>query len=174
MHVMHDIETLGTTPGSIILSIGAVAFDPRAGLFSEFYINIDREVSMDMGLTADQSTIDWWSGQSEEAKAALLVDPAHPKDAFQRYFDWFKSVDGVEVWSHGATFDTPLIEAVARHFRMPCPWKFWNARDTRTLYDIAGVAPDRSAGTHHNALDDARNQASAVMDAYDKINVGAI
>jgi DNA polymerase III epsilon subunit-like protein len=40
--VMLDIETLGNRPYSIILSIGAVEFDPRTGnMGNEFYVLID-------------------------------------------------------------------------------------------------------------------------------------
>lgn len=38
-------------------------------------------------------------------------------------------------------------------------------RDTRTLFDLAGVKVDRGSGTHHNALDDACAQAEATVKA---------
>ena len=40
-HVMVDIETLGTTNNSVVLSIGAVKFDHQ-GLGEEFYAEIGR------------------------------------------------------------------------------------------------------------------------------------
>jgi len=167
MHVMHDIETLGTKPGSIILSIGAVAFCPTERVIkSTFYINIDEEQSRALGLFAEQSTIDWWAGQSTEARAALCVNAVSPMAALADYFSWFTAVDGEFIWSHGASFDTPLVEAAAMRLDIPPPWRFWNVRDTRTIFHLAGNGPDRSKGVHHNALDDAINQAEAVIESY--------
>ena len=167
MHIMVDLETLGTSPGSIILSIGAVSFCPmRQEIRDEFYINIDRDLSLDCGMTTSQDTVDWWSRQSQEAIAALLVDPVSPLHASQKFREFWSVSGGEFIWSHGATFDIPLMEAMFRMTGAPTPWKFWNARDTRTIFDISRCNPDRTKGTHHNALDDARNQAEAVLKAY--------
>src|SRR5688572_29962905 len=72
MDVMLDLETLGTRPGCAILSIGAVAFDRHTGaLGPEFYMVVNRKSCEAKGLTQDQSTLDWWSRQSAEAKKVL-------------------------------------------------------------------------------------------------------
>jgi len=173
MHVMIDLETLGTRPGSVILSIGACAFESHGFEYEipdehTFYQNISVESSKAVGLTVDQATIDWWKKQSEVAKDALRVDQIPVRDALAKFTLWFRKVRGKHLWSHGATFDIPLIEAACRAVEpqiLP-PWKFWDARDTRTIYDLAGIEPDRSSGTHHNALDDSINQARAVQQAY--------
>lgn len=42
--MMIDIETLGTRPGSVILSVGAVMFDRHGvGHGETFYMNVERE-----------------------------------------------------------------------------------------------------------------------------------
>ena len=61
-NVMLDLETLGTSPGCIILSIGAVFFD-KNGLGQEFYQTIDVQSSIDAGLTMSGGTFKWWMGQ---------------------------------------------------------------------------------------------------------------
>jgi len=43
-------------------------------------------------------------------------------------------------------------------------WKFWEVRDTRTLFDLAKV--DVRIEGKHNALTDAVAQAQAVQQAY--------
>lgn len=56
---MVDIETLGTTPGCVTLSVGAVAFDPfsfKTG--AEFYSNIDPVNATNRGFFTDQNTVD--------------------------------------------------------------------------------------------------------------------
>lgn len=70
MDVMIDIETLGTAPGSVILSIGAVAFvrDRMPEDWREFSSVISVESSKSCGLTTDQSTIDWWKRQDSYAR----------------------------------------------------------------------------------------------------------
>ncbi len=68
-------------------------------------------------------------------------------------------------WSHGASFDVVLCEAVFERLGIRTPWKFWNVRDTRTLYDFTGEKPARDRN-HHHALYDAVAQAEAVQRAY--------
>ena len=48
-------------------------------------------------------------------------------------------------------------------------WKFWEVRDTRTLFDLADVSV-RIEGKH-NALTDAVAQAKAVQQSYAKLKV---
>lgn len=163
--VMLDLETLGTRPGCVIRSIGAVLFDPHTdALGPEFYVNVDRNSCELLGLTVDASTEAWWKRQSLAAQAALLKDPVPLADALWSFSAWWQTNGGERIWSHGANFDQPIMEAAYVAVGMQAPWSFWNSRCTRTLYDIAGVDTRKmSAGeVKHNALDDARIQARAV------------
>ena len=66
------------------------------------------------------------------------------------------------IWCHGATFDAPLLGEVFRRAGVPCPWLFWNIRDTRTLYDLAGINnKDFAVPPPHIALNDAIGQTRA-------------
>lgn len=167
MHVMLDLETLGKRPGAIILSIGAHAFDPVVGLgFEGFYANIDQASCEAAGLVSDPETIEFWSRQSAEAQAALTVDPRPLADVLQDFTAFWMRVGGRRLWAHGATFDPPLLEAAYLAAGLPVPWRYSDPRDTRTIYELAGVQPDRSAGVHHHAEHDAINQSKAVIEAY--------
>lgn len=167
--VMIDTETLGTAPGSAILSIGAVMFGP-AGLGEEFYAPISLASCTAAGLTIDPGTVAWWMKQSEAARAAAFRDDAEPLAAVLEQFTcWLNLVDAERPWAQGANFDPPLLEAAYRACGMTPPWKYWDVRDTRTLYDLAGVRVDRARGTHHNALDDARAQAEAAVVALQRL-----
>ena len=76
-HIMVDLETMGTAPGSAIVSLGAVAFDPVAGtLGEEFYRVITLGSCQRAGLTIDAGTIGWWLQQSDSARAELVRDDA--------------------------------------------------------------------------------------------------
>jgi hypothetical protein len=172
-HVMLDLETFGTAPGSVIRSIGAVVFNPHDGrLGDEFYCNVDEKSCTDLGLTKDPDTVAWWEKNSKEARDSLLVDPLDVKIANERFCNFFKKAEGVYLWSQGANFDEPLYAWVLRATGHRQPWKFHNARDTRTAYHMAGFNPFtvKRAGTYHNALDDAKHQVVCVARAYAKMN----
>ncbi|MDP1873608.1 3'-5' exonuclease [Phenylobacterium sp.] len=173
-HVMLDLETMGSSPGSAIVAIGAVAFDPVSSLEGEtFYRVIDLASSVRAGLTMDADTVIWWLKQSPLARHAL-TGPAEPLDAALASFSaYWRRVGGTHLWGHGGGFDEPLLDAAYRAGGQKTPWRYSQARCTRTIFEIAGVQPDRSQGTHHNALDDARAQAEAVCLAYSVIRIDA-
>jgi len=167
--VMIDIETMGTTPGSAILSISAVMFGP-SGLGETFYAPIALASCTAAGLTIDPYTVAWWMKQSDAARAAAFRDDAEPLAAvLQQFTCWLELVDAEKPWCQGANFDAPLLDAAYRACGMASPWKFWNVRDTRTLYELADVKVDRARGVHHNALDDARAQAEAAVVALQRL-----
>lgn len=162
-HVMLDIETLGTKPGCAILSIGAVAFD-REGLGNNYYSKITNpmgEISYD--------TVAWWMKQAEAAKKSAFegLGKTHGQ-AIADFYQWFIKEQAIYLWCHGATFDEPLIRYAA-NIQIEPPWKFYNVRCTRTLYEVSGLGPDRNKGLQHNALDDAISQAEAVIASFTKL-----
>lgn len=162
-HVMIDLETMGITPDSAIVSIGAVVFDPRGNIVTDvtFYTELDWEAQ---GRHIDPSTVEWWSKQSKEAKAAhfgledfsdQLVNLANwlPKDA--------------KVWGNGSTFDISMLEDAYRQLGIEIPWKFWNVRDCRTVLDMyeskrGGFNKKVNRDGAHNALQDAIFQAKYI------------
>ena len=86
-----DIETLGTSHNSVILSIGAVEFDGEK-LGKEFEIFIDPESCTDHGLVIDASTVMRWMRQSDEARGELPKRTGVPLDEailqLHQAFDW--------------------------------------------------------------------------------------
>lgn len=174
MHVMLDLETLGTKPGCAVVSIGACVFN-MGGVQEKFYRPIDITKKIANGhLAMDPGTVVWWMGQSPEARA-VFSDPERVStyDAINDFRSWWVDMelkhlsDSHYIWCHGATFDAPILEAVYNSIGHQAPFKFYNVRDTRTLYALADVRPDRAKGTHHNALDDAMSQAEAAIKAYE-------
>lgn len=167
-HVMIDLETWGTKPGSMVRSIGAVVFDPETGDFGdEFYANICDASQEVLGLTKDPSTEAWWAEQSAAAQAALLADQRTLPDVLGAFNRWFTAVGGEQVWGHGANFDPVLLESAFNACLLDAPWQFWNVRCCRTVLAAGNRRPDRRAtDTHHNALHDAKAQARAVAAAF--------
>lgn len=164
--LMIDIETLGTAPGSVILSVGAVAFDAETGaLGEEFYAAIDPQSAVDIGLMIDVSTLKWWMAQSEDARTAAFAGTDTLSKAIFDLHQFVTAVEPTRVWAKPPSFDLVLLEAAYRACAISIPWHYRTPRDVRTLFDITGaVQPD--VGTAHNALDDAKSQALGVIDAY--------
>jgi exodeoxyribonuclease VIII len=162
-HVMIDLETMGTTPNSAIVSIGAVPFDPRQGKVSNqtFYRELDWE---DQGRYICPKTTEWWKGQSDEAKAAHFgLDSL--KNALNELAAWLPK--DAKVWGNGATFDVSMLEDAYRQYYIEIPWKFWNVRDCRTVLDMyesvrGGFNKTVNGQVAHNALDDAKFQAQYI------------
>lgn len=158
---MIDLETLGTTPekGVPLLSIGWCAWDRRSPTFD--HTAAQQFVKASPG-EADEATMKWWFGQVDrwtairdrcEAEGVKLIEA----------IDWLRAAfrqSGAEmVWSHGATFDVVILEYWCRVFARDIPWKFYNIRDTRTLYHLGAV---RLPTNTHDAMEDAINQARLV------------
>lgn len=171
-HLMIDIETLGTMPFSVVLSIGAVVFDPETGtLGSSFYVNINRNTSESIGLMVDPKVEAWWQDPKRaSAWAEMQTDQMTAQEAAKMFGDWFRrecDFDNTIVWCHGAAFDFPILETFIRMAGERTPWNFRNLADDRTLFRLVDI--DFSAlpkeDTYHNALSDAKNQARAVMSA---------
>lgn len=171
-NVMLDLETWGLRPGAALRSIGAVQFDPYGTTTGdEFYLNIDDASCEKLDLHKEADTVQWWAKQSQEAKAALQVDPVPIEEVVIAFHEFFKRVRGMWIWSQGAAFDVVLWEYIAHRLKNPVPWKFWDVRDTRTAYEMARFDSRtiKRRGTYHNALDDAKHQVACVQAAYRRI-----
>lgn len=176
MNLMLDLETWGTSPGCGIRSIGAVTFALSGDhVEKSFYRNIDTNSSLYARLHIDEDTHHWWKTQSEEAQASLKVNPRPLAEVVVDFYNFATNLGAgsdLRVWSQGANFDVVLWEAAVRSLRTPrVPWKFYNCRDTRTLYELAGFDTKSvsRAGTYHNALDDARHQVECCRRAHAKL-----
>jgi len=164
--VMVDLETLGQTPGCVILSIGAVAFNPRlTELGPELYSVINTKSCQASGLTEDESTKAWWNVQAPEARAVIEeaekseVMLEHALIDLRTYLDQF-GLSCVRVWGNGSDFDNAILACAYRAAGLEFPWKFWNNRCYRTLKELKrSRSPNKRHGTYHNALDDAKTQA---------------
>ena len=173
-HVMIDLETMGNVPGSVIVAIGAVAFDVETGgseAPSHFYRTISLQSCLDVGLTVQGSTVEWWLRQGDAARGALLLDQKTIFEALEDFSKWFPA--GAPVWGHGAIFDVSIIEAAFRAAMFEIPWGYRDSRDTRTLFSLVGQKVGKG-GVAHNALDDAIVQAQAVIEAYAKLRASGV
>ncbi|EHH4629909.1 exonuclease [Escherichia coli] len=175
-HLMIDLETMGKNPDAPIISIGAIFFDPQTGdMGPEFSKTIDLETA---GGVIDRDTIKWWLKQSREAQSAIMTDEIPLDDALLQLREFIDENSGeffVQVWGNGANFDNTILRRSYERQGIPCPWRYYNDRDVRTIVEL-GKAIDFDArtaipfeGERHNALDDARYQAKYVSAIWQKL-----
>lgn len=173
--VMLDIETLGTKPGCVVVSIGAATFMPnrgREGIGSRFYRTLELEQQTERGLTIEGGTFQWWLGQSDEAFRSSFKCETAPVHAFAEFAEWYKEEGGLVLWAQGQDFDPPILAAAMNNFMVSPPWKFYQQRDTRTFYDVARMRGGFNykdvprLNVHHNALDDVEHQIECMGEAW--------
>lgn len=161
---MSDLETLGTSPNSIILSIGAVKFDEASGtIHSPFYVVVNTASCIAVGMYEDPDTRKWWEDKPEAAKKVLReaeTSPVTIQQALQMFNDYLH--EDSRVWGNGADFDNSMLQEAYRKCGLEPKWKFWNNRCYRTMKNMFPVS-HRRAGVHHNALDDATYQAEHLL-----------
>ena len=164
--IMIDIETLGTRPGCVVLSIGACEFSSD-GIGEEFYTAIDPESCTDWGLTIEPRTALWWMDQSQDARDFITKSKKIALDLalndFAKAFKW----KGKQIWCNGASFDFPILTAALHAVGKREPWEYWATNDYRTIKNLVGVnvyeACKVDATVKHNALADAVAQAQTLI-----------
>ncbi|MGC8159528.1 3'-5' exoribonuclease domain-containing protein [Salmonella enterica] len=178
-HLMVDLKAMGTNPDAPIVSIAAILFDPQTGeIGAIFYVVISLVDAMESGAVPDGETIERWLQQSGEARSALLVDQRFLVDALLQLREFINEHSDeklIQVWGNGETFDNVILRRSYERLGIPCPWRFYNDRDIRTIVEL-GKAIGYDArndiafeGERHNALDDARHQAKYVSAIWQKL-----
>ncbi|HIB6982249.1 TPA: 3'-5' exoribonuclease domain-containing protein, partial [Escherichia coli] len=175
-HLMIDLKTMGKNPDAPIISIGAIFFDPQTGdMGPEFSKTIDLETA---GGVIDRDVIKRWLKQSPEAQSAIMTDEIPLDDALLQWREFIDENSGeffVQVWGNGANFDNTILRRSYERQGIPCPWRYYNDRDVRTIVELGKAIyfDARTAipfeGERHNALDDARYQAKYVSVIWQKL-----
>lgn len=177
-HVMIDLETMSTRKNAAILQIAAVEFDSDTGSiivseFSEFISD-----GADHG-HVDTQTVAWWMQQDAAKRVGAGVGRVGVplRSALGSLHTWITQRGPFAgIWSHGASFDLPVLESAFVAFDLTKPWEYRAERDTRTLYALAGGMPAIAPGEgfiRHDALSDARLQAEQVIQAMRLLQVQA-
>ncbi len=186
-HIMIDLETLATRADAAILSIGAVRFNPIAGVVpssltgDRFYrtIELSKTPESERGFI-DPATVMWWFGQSDDARNAITSgqELGLPlRTVLRRFDEWFTATVSnarrkVTVWANDPDFDLCILQEAYDRCELTLPWSFRNARSMRTMSDLAqqfdlrkfpdGTTPIVEHAGAHNALNDAVYQAKLV------------
>ena len=178
-HIMLDLETLDTTSSAVVISIGAVAFDPETTALGDmFYVEFttDLQAQQRLGRTISADTVTWWMQQGAAAKQ-IFADPApegvrrvSTAQGLAEFASFIARHGGkkVELWGNGADFDNVIIGSLFDTFGLVKPWSYGRNRCYRTMKNL-GIGPRNPKsreGVHHNALDDAITQAVHLQEIF--------
>jgi DNA polymerase III epsilon subunit-like protein len=168
MAISIDLETLGTSVNSPILSIGACTF--RDGeILDTFEIN----VRLNKKELVDIDTIKFWLNQPDEAvqKAFYAKEKFPMRSALERLRIWVKSNKdhADEVWANGTKFDLGMLEYQFEKHDLRVPWKYNADRCMRTLRMLSPVDMSDVPTVKHTALGDAIWQAKFIMRSLDQL-----
>jgi hypothetical protein len=182
---MVDLETAATDPKAIVLSIGAVVFDPAKGLGGTFYQELTWEDQYKAGRTCNPITMSWWTQQSEAAREVwrTQLDGGFKREkhaapnALVHFTEWLNAegtfADAGELWGYGADFDCVVLGSLYETFDIKRPWSYSRNRCHRTLVSFGKglIEVPARTGTHHNALDDAKYQAECAIIYLNRLGV---
>lgn len=137
--MMVDIETLGNSSNSVLLSIGAVMFDIETGeTGQQFRVDIDAESCIKAGLHMDVSTVMWWLSQPKESQDSVVKSGGETLyEAISQLSLFIKAHSPDGIWGNGVRFDLGIIENACHAVGFKTPWPFWTERDVRTLVSFA-------------------------------------
>lgn len=168
VQIMLDLETLGTTPGSIVWEIGGAVI-VNAEIAAFFHLLIDVNDAGECGLQIDAETLGWWMEQEDAAIANLkkaLTGAGEPlRMAMEKLSNWIAEIcqsygdPHPLIWGNGANFDPVLLGACFEVLKMPVPWDGRDVRCYRTLKNLLPMVKVEREGVAHRADDDARHQA---------------
>lgn len=189
--IMLDLETVSTEPNAAIMQIGATTFDENGQLnhptqSCNFNLRVSLQSALFAGLHMNPETVEWWKVQDALAKSAVggdgecvsLLMAVRKFSAW--YHGWKLKHEDVLIWSHGASFDIPVLKSAFNAVQIATPWHYRSERCTRTLFKLAeelGWNAEAARGDaifavnklQHDAYWDAVRQSFDVITAYKHI-----
>jgi hypothetical protein len=172
---MLDLETLSTRPDATILTFGACKFSPynqeAIDKIIYFRVNVDEQIAL--GRHVDNNTLAWWATQDDDIREEAFGEGDRISlEQFTQELNRF-IVGCHNIWAQGPVFDIGILENLYRQLGLPCPWQYWQIRDSRTLLSVHGhgdVINKRKAGLH-NAIEDAISQAQTVQIVFEQCGI---
>jgi len=166
---MIDLEGLATGPDTTILTIAAQTFDPfGTGWYDKhYYARVTLESQENRAI--DDGTIAWWATQPDHAREEAFNE--QDRIPLDRALDelakmiWHSKL----IWSQGPTYDMNILEHAYKSYGKPLPWKYFQVRDSRTVFSLW---PDQPIPvTSHHALEDCRRQIGMLQTTLKHLDV---
>ena len=175
-HGMIDLETLGVNPDSVIMTLGAVKFDPFSDVepHSPLYLKGDvEEQTESLKRSVDENTLEWWGKQSKEIQEEAFGEDTkrvNCNELTKQLNKWCVGLD--YIWCQGPTFDFVILQDFYKNVGKPVPWNYWQIRDSRTLFSMMPYDPRKDIQEDlHNALADCFYQAKCVQKSFKHFGV---
>lgn len=199
-HVMVDIESGGLSPNGALLTIGAVAFDPKEKTVGQaFYKTIDPTSAVINGGELHAKTVQWWMTQPGETRwevwnSNISFGIETSLSLFNIFLDEV-APEELYIWANAPQFDLVIIRSAMERLKIQPKWKYYEEMDMRTIRVLAwgkdrkkekwyGLAdPNNDVKDYlsdsrflkmkssHNALVDAVRQAAMVNQCYEKLSI---
>jgi len=181
LNVMLDLETMGTGSTAAVVAIGAVKFDPYGKIgetgdpddreYTDFYMPVDLQSAIDLGSKVDGATVMWWLGQSDEARGRLK-EGENIHRVLNEFTIWFGG-KSLPTWGNGSAFDCVVLRNAYLATGVYPPWGFRDERCYRTLRVVLPEETYVPPVLAHDALEDAKAQATHLQKLFSKLNLGS-
>lgn len=176
-HAMIDLETFGLRRGNALRSIAVIPFDPFTGLIAErdwwFYQNVDFASQEAVGLTKDESTVEWWNKPEHAAAQRLLEPNQETLTASLMYLDRYlrgRFDENPRIWARGM-MDQEVLEGAYDAIDRKLPYGHRSPRDTRGFLDLVEFSPTfdfnpEFGGVPHFGPDDAYHECKLINEVF--------
>lgn len=180
LHAMVDIETLGVGVSAPLFEIGAVAMDMEVRhIVGQIHLNVDvMDVMWRTGFVPQEQTLSWW--RSQVYNPSEIRDRMPLDEALGRLTEFLESHSVKFVWGNSPAFDMVILQRHYEAVGMTAPWRYSRELDYRTMkwiYTQVHGEPDGPLPINerpHDALSDARHQASLLFGMMGGINVSGV
>jgi 3' exoribonuclease, RNase T-like len=170
-----DLETLSTAADAVVLEIGCVLFDVETNtLGPEYHAEVEMRAPDQRLRSVDGSTFSWWARRLADGHdmpgmhgGVSLWQALQGLTAFLKEHE-ISAESGTEMWAWGSDFDFSILKDAYSDAQLPLPWNYGKQCDARSVCKKLEV--NREGGVKHMALEDARQEAQAVMTALRKLS----
>ncbi|MCP9764488.1 3'-5' exonuclease [Lacihabitans soyangensis] len=166
-----DLETLGTKPGAVILSVALVEWNWKGEIGKKGVFKIPLAESVAKGFVIEPETVKWWNEQDKIvfAKALNASVPTNMSGTIlSEMMNFFADVMGEKtgVWGNGSSFDLVLLKEYFDGFGYHTPWNPRIERDVRTIVSLLPEVKRewKFEGTKHDPVDDCLNQIGYLVE----------
>ena len=168
-HAMIDIETLGTEPDCVVLSVGAVKFDPYTNIepHTKTLWRPSADEQIESGRSVLESTLEWWAKLPQHIQDEAFSEEGRlPLGTFFKDLNkWLWDVD--KIWCQGPQFDMVILEDLFKQHDHHRRWAFWQVQDCRTIFNMMPMDPRKAIQQDlHSANADAYYQAVCVQQTF--------
>lgn len=170
-----DIETLSTAADAVVLEIGCVLFCAEKNLLGpEYHAEVEMRAPDQRQRAVDGSTLAWWArllGEGHDMPGmhagVSLWQALHGLTAFLNEHG-ISAESEAEMWAWGSDFDFAILRHAHDEAQLPLPWRYARQCDARSVCKKLEI--QREGGVKHMALEDAKQEALAVMAALRKLS----